>query len=546
MLPTTSAGHATARRLLILGAALLTPAQSQPLVTPRLPPPIRVIPVPTPSLTLRQIEDLGPAELRNLLTQNNIEFRVIPRPLRIPIIQPPVTKLGGPTTSTQETPDGQLLCSTQRYRLSSAPPEYAMKTLDQDKLWVGSFVRTAGLELGSMQAVNVPEARRNPYRITSALPSTAGSATIQPNQTAYNLAVAAVRQGVVGSPFGSTIRYEITEQSSAETSALKLGLKAGGIGYSVKAAGSYSTDNRQNRVSAVFVQNAFTLNADLGGAAPRDAFLKNPIPEDLAAVTDPANAAAYIDSITYGRLLFVEMTGSYSSQQMKAALDASYSGVSASVQAETQKVLSSSRFNVYAAGGNEAAVVDLIRTQKLAEYFRGSSDPRTLVPISFTARNFLGGAYAASATTGEYAESVCNPNSLKVGIRVSYRSIEPEDDRYDDVFGELSLNGSQVWARDSGQRTDLYKGQTLNLYSAPAPLTLNYGEARTLTLTARLMDWDRLSPNDVIGTWSENIDLRAVADEFRAGRGDLVRREFRKRGASDADGVLIVEFTRGS
>ncbi|MCP2013203.1 hypothetical protein L1280_000331 [Deinococcus sp. HSC-46F16] len=537
--------HRPSARVLLLGAALLTPAGAQPQVAPRLPP-LPVSPVPVPSLNLRQIEQLSGPELLRVLTQNNIEFRVIPRPLQIPIVRPPVTKLGGPTTSTQDTPDGQLLCSVQRYRLSSAPPEYAVKTLDQDTLWVGAFVRTAGLELGSMQAVSVPEVRRHPYRITSALPSTAGSATIQPNQTAYNLAVAAVRQGVVGSPFGSTIRYEITEQSSAETSALKLGLRAGGIGYSVKAAGSYSTDNRQNRVSAVFVQNAFTLNADLGGSTPQGAFLKAPTPEDLAALTDPANAAAYIDSITYGRLLFVEMTGSYSSQQMKAALDASYSGVSASVQAETQKVLSSSRFNVYAAGGNEAAVVDLIRTQRLADYFRGSSDPRTLVPISFTARTFVGGAYAASATTGEYAESVCNPNSLKVGVRVSYRSIEPEDDRYDDVFGELSLNGAEVWSRGSSQRVDLYRGQTLNLYSAPAPLTLNYGEPRTLTLAARLMDWDQFSPNDVIGTWSEAIDLRAVADEFRASGGDLVRREFRKRGAADADGVLIVEFIRSS
>ena len=59
---------------------------------------------------------------------------------------------------------------------------------------------------------------------------------------------------------------------------------------------------------------------------------------------------------------------------------------------------------------------------------KSTSGAASLVPISFTARTFVGGAYAASATTGEYAESVCNPNSLKVGVRVSYRSIEPEDD----------------------------------------------------------------------------------------------------------------------
>ncbi|WP_041227195.1 thiol-activated cytolysin family protein [Deinococcus deserti] len=526
------------------GGAQVRPLPVQP-IQPMRPAPVIIQPLRPLPTTLRQLDQLPRAELMNMITLANIQFTQIPRPtLIIPLLLPPITRVGPATQVVQDTPDGQVACSVQRYSLRAAPPEHAMKTLDQDKLWVGSLVRTAGLELGSMTAINIPEDRRNPYRVTSALSTVSGSATIAPNQTAYNLAAAAVRQGMVGNPFGSTVRYEITEQSSAETSALKLGLKAGGIGYSVKAAGSLSSENRQNRVSAAFVQNAFTMNADLGGRSATEAFLKNPTAEDLAAVTSPGSPAAYIDSITYGRLLFVEMTSSYTSQQMKAALDASYSGVSASAQAESQKVLSDSRFNVYAAGGSEQAVVDLIRTQKLAQYFRDTSDPRTLVPISFTARNFTDGTYAASSTTGEFAESVCNPNSVKAWVRVSYRSIEPEDSKYDDVFGEVALDGTGIWSLGSGNRVDLYKGQTLNLYRAAQPLTLNYGQARTMTLTGRLMDWDAGSPNDVIGVWNEAIDLRAVAEELKS--TDLVRREFRKRGEADADGVMIVEFSRNN
>ncbi|MFD1730874.1 thiol-activated cytolysin family protein [Deinococcus malanensis] len=529
------------------GGAQVRPLPVQPVQPVRPAPtivqPLRPLPIARP-MTLRQLDQLPRAELMNMITQAQIQFTQIPRrTFIIPVIASPITKVGAPVNVVQNTPGGPMACSVQRYSLRAAPPEHAMKTLDQDKLWVGSLVRTAGLELGSMTAINIPEERRHPYRITSTLPVVSGSATIQPHQTAYNLAVAGVRQGMVGNPFGSTVRYERTEQSSAETSALKLGLKAGGIGYSVKAAGSYSTENRQNRVSAVFVQNAFTMNADLGGRTAAEAFLKSPTAEDLAAVTGPSASAAYIDSITYGRLLFVEMTSSYTSQQMKAALDASYSGASASVQAEAEKVLSDSRFNVYAAGGNEQAIVDLIRTQKLAQYFQNTSDPRTLVPISFTARNFMDGTYAASSSTGEFAESVCNPNSVKATVRVSYRSIEPEDNRYDDVYGEVAVNGTQIWRLGSGDRVDLYKGQTLNLNGLSSPLTLNYGETRTMTLVGRLMDWD-MTGDDVIGMWNEVIDLRAVAEELRS--TDLVRREFRKRGSDDADGVMIVEFIRNN
>lgn len=465
-------------------------------------------------------------------------------PSKLKVVLPPqpprVTSTGRPTSGVQNTPNGPFLCSTQRYNVRASPAEYAAKSLDQDKLWVGALVKSARLSLGSMQTVNIPDSRRNPLRLTSMLPTAAGSATIAPNQTAYNQAVARVRQQAVGVPLGSTIRYEITEQSNAETSALKLGLNASGLVYNVKAAGSLDTQNRNNRISAAFVQNTFTMNADLGGQSPHEALLKAPTEADLAAVRDEV----YIDSVTYGRLLFVEMTSTYSSQEMKAALSASYAGSSGSASAQQSRVLQESRFNVYAAGGSEQEVINLIRTQRLGSYFGRPADPRTLVPISFTARNFVGGAYAVTAGTGDFAESVCNPNFVKVALRVSYRLITPNDSKYDDLYGSLDLDGQRVWTLPSDRHTALYRNQTVSLHtSGAAGLTLNYGEARSLSLNARLMDYDS-GPNDVIGMWNEAIDLAAVAEQFRSSGQPVVRREFPKRGEDDANGVLIVEFVR--
>lgn len=500
-----------------------------------------------PSMTFRQAVNLTPAQLTQALKTYNIAFQGLNRPvlIRVPA-KPTITPVGGATTSTQNTPDGQMLCSTQRYNLKSAPPEYAMKTLDQDKLWVGAFVKTQGLELGSMQSVNIPETRRKPYRVTSALPTASASATIQPNQTAYNLAAAAVRNGQVGTPFGSTIRYEITEQSSADTSALKLGMKATGIGYSVAAAGSYTSQNKQSRVSAIFVQNAFTLNADIGGQSATDGFLKDPTQADLDALS--GNKAAYVDSITYGRLLFVEMTSSYTSDEMKAALEGSYMGVSASTSAQQKKVLEQSRFNIYAAGGNEQAIMNLIRTQKLGDYFQTPADPRTLVPISFTARNFNSGSYAASASTGEYAETVCNPNSIKVQLRISVKLNRPDDGNdandYDNFYGNIDLDGDTVWSKTKNEKFDFYKNETKTLYKSSSPLTLNYGEARSMNLNARFMDWDSVSADDVISIYNKKIDLQAVADDFKATGRAVYRIEYSGKGSDGARSTLIIEFVR--
>lgn len=468
------------------------------------------------------------------------------RPVFVPGTQP-LRKTSRGTDSYQAAGSaGPLVCSRETFNVATAPIEYAMYSLDGDKMWVGSLVQSAGLQdgLGSLRTVNIPESRRQPYRITTALPITGGSATIDPNLSSYNGALATLRQKLNGTPYGSSVRYEVTEQSSADTSAMMLGLNASYLTAKVSMSASATSTNKMNTVTAAFVQNAFTVNADLGGNTARNAFLNNPTPEDLAAL----DGAAYVDSITYGRLLMVTMTSSYSSNEMKLALQAAYSSGFASVDGsfsmDTKKVLQSSSFKVYSNGGDDQAVIDLIRTQQLGSYFQKPAKPTTLVPVSFTARNVDSGLYAAYNTTGKYAVTVCNNASVKAWMTVYYKSIEPNDSKYDDIFGQLSQDGRVIWNVPEDRHFDLYKGSTFTVFKSADPLVLNFGEPRTTRITGTIMDHD-VGPNDVVGNFNDLIDLNAVAEEFRANPSQtVVRREIRRHGEDDADGVMIIEFSR--
>lgn len=471
--------------------------------------------------------------------------------LKIPIFVPGPQPLKKTSTNKDsykaDGSSGPLVCSRETFNVATAPIEYAMYNLDGDKMWVGSLVQSAGLQdgLGSMQTVNIPEARRKAYRITTALPITGGSATIDPNLTGYNTALATLRQKLNGTPYGSSVRYEVTEQSSADTSALMLGLNASYLTAKVSMSATTSSTNKLNTVTAAFVQNAFTVNADLGGSAPKDAFLKNPTADDLKALS----GAAYIDSITYGRLLMVTMTSSYSSNEMRLALQAAYSSGFASVDGsfsmDTKKVLQSSSFKVYSNGGDDQAIIDLIRTQQLASYFQKPATPTTLVPISFTARNIDNGLYAAYNTTGKYAVTVCNNASVKTWMTMYYKSIEPNDSKYDDIYGSLSLDGRVIWNVGEHSHFDLYKGSTFTVYKSGDPMVLNFDEPRTMRITGSIMDYDSVSANDVVGNFNDLIDLNGVAAEFKADpKKTVVRREIRRHGEDDADGILIIEFSR--
>jgi len=489
------------------------------------------------------------------------------------------TSTGTTENSRQNGAAGPLLCSVEKYNLASSPPEYAAGNFDQDKLWVGGLLQSDGLErgLGSLQALSIPSSKRRNIKLTSALPVVQGSATIAPSQSSYNETLARMRQAAASQRLGTTVRYEFAEESSFESSALKLGLDASYLTARVSGSLGLKDQSSSHKITAVFIQNAFTVNADLEGQAPGMALFGPKIikTKERRLGTDPGvsvndletlgwnrelsyrNPPTYVDSISYGRMLFVTMQSDYSASEMEAALRASYSapgaGVSASLDYNQQKVLSSSKFSVYASGGDEARVISLIRTGKLEDYFQGETSPTTFVPISFTSRHMGDNSHAAYLRSGEFAVTKCNAASLTVRPRILYRSIVPDDSKYDDLYGEVAINGTRLWTRAANQHVDLFIGTTRALFpddrgavgDTDYSITIPFDEDASAQLNVRLMDYDSTSRDDVIGSWNQAIDLRSVVDEFRNNSQlSLVTRTIRKKGGDDALGDLIIEFRK--
>lgn len=105
--------------LLLCGLVMTNQTWAQtplPVTRPVQTTPIRTVPLQTSPVITAPVS-------------TTVNFKKIPavqiRDIHIleRLSRPSITKVGAPTTQTQNTPNGQLICSVQRYNVRSSPPE---------------------------------------------------------------------------------------------------------------------------------------------------------------------------------------------------------------------------------------------------------------------------------------------------------------------------------------------------------------------------------------------------------------------------------------
>jgi hypothetical protein len=116
----------------------------------------------------------------------------------------------------------------------------------------------------------------------------------------------------------------------------------------------------------------------------------------------PNNLPVYVSNIVWGRLMVLTMTSSMEASRMKAALSASYAGMSGSVAAEHLEVLQPSEIKLVTVGGDAQAALDFLRSGNLGEFFKDDAPLTTAVPLSYTLRNLGDNSIAKVSETTSY------------------------------------------------------------------------------------------------------------------------------------------------
>jgi thiol-activated cytolysin len=117
-------------------------------------------------------------------------------------------------------------------------------------------------------------------------------------------------------------------------------------------------------------------------------------PEQLATYVQPDNPATFISSVTYGRIFYMLVESTSSSQEMEAKLDLSYGSfnnkLSGSVDVDSFQEMNNVKIKVIAYGGDSAGAISLAgerNIQDIAGRLEESTNIRTGLPLSYVVRS---------------------------------------------------------------------------------------------------------------------------------------------------------------
>ncbi|PKD44677.1 thiol-activated cytolysin family protein [Rhodohalobacter barkolensis] len=196
-----------------------------------------------------------------------------------------------------------------------------------------------------------------------------------------------------GEEVPANFQLEIQEVQSESQLAVELGLDVSTFTTKVKSNMSFSTDREYNRFLVKLSQEYYTMSFDLPTSLSQ-LFDESVTPEQLATYVQPDNPATFISSVTYGRIFYMLVESTSSSQEMEARLNISYGSfdnkVSGSVDVDSFQKMNNVKIKVIAYGGDSAGSISLAgeRTiEAIAERLEESTNIRTGLPLSYVVRS---------------------------------------------------------------------------------------------------------------------------------------------------------------
>lgn len=433
------------------------------------------------------------------------------------------------------TDDDLYTCTTTPYNITKNPEEIAIHNPDASVLWPGALIRgESHLQTGSLEPLAISREKRAPLGISiqggGVLGIPGGVSTIveQPvgstiregiNQIVVNALGADVAVGAGASSFNSV------ESHSSTQALLNLGLDARYLGGEVSGRLNYSKAANEHTYTAYYVQRLFTVAVDLP-ERPSSFFSDSMTPEDLASLgISNHNLPLYIDSVSYGRILMFSFTSTDSRERIAAALEFSYNspvgGVDGFAEAELQETLSEARIEIFALGGPNIGVQNLIREGNLASYFEAPLAINQVEPISFTIRNLYDNRLAKVVNSTEYEVRECQPAAADLPPPIHWWALDDNnDDSAGDIpFGTLRGTYGAGWnGSDPNDKSIVFDGS--GEYLSTYPILQAIPTTGTFSISAwinpRVLDRTRfnfVNPFD-FSTIISQVGGREIAGDF--------------------------------
>ena len=351
-------------------------------------------------------------------------------------------------------------CTVTPYSLTDNPDKIVTFDPDSEILWVGSLLQGKGYKDGIGSLNELPIRERAPVELSINLLTGNNTVTVKnPTVASVNQAIGQLIQKAEQAGFksGSDVSFTQKETHSVEQAALKMGVAAKYMGFSIKASLNASRSAEERTITAFFIQNMFTVSMSIPQtpeAVFSDDFTQEVLDEQIALGRIGAdNVPTYVSNIVYGRVLKFSFTSTASEEKIKATLNAAYSGIGASgeinLSAEQKKILEESEVGLVTIGGDGENALAVIRSGNLRDFFKKDAPLTTARPLSYTVRNLGDNSIAQITETTNYNVKECTARPVAETKIVTIPSTQisnfvPPHTRGDREFGG---HGPNVFVR---------------------------------------------------------------------------------------------------
>ncbi len=214
-------------------------------------------------------------------------------------------------------------------------------------------------------------------------------------------------------PANFTFNY--SQVQSEQALALSLGIDYNSAFTDVSSDFSFSSGSSLNRILVKLKQSFYTMSFDIP-TSDAGIYAPNVTPSDLAQYVGPGNPAAFISDVTYGRIYYMLIESSSSYTEMEASINASFSGVVASAEANIDGSSLSSldqlKIKVMAFGGDATSTLLTVgetNLGNLVDLLAESTTISTGVPISYVVRSVQTKQIVSVQLATQYDVTECSP-----------------------------------------------------------------------------------------------------------------------------------------
>jgi hypothetical protein len=287
--------------------------------------------------------------------------------------------------------DDTYYCTETTYSRTEGRADQPVFNPAAGVLYPGNLLQGKGIVDGVLQPIPLD---RGPGDIVIDLVNGSTTPGVSVDQMSFKSVAEAMNTIVTETPddLPARTRYSMKQVRSAEELAVAIGVDFEIIGFALEGEFNYQESSEYNRFVVQLTQEYYTMVYDLPTTYD-EVFAPEVTSDQLATYVQPGNPAAFVHSVTYGRMFYLLIQSTNTVQQISASIDASFSAAvaSGSVSADASYISELSDLSIggWAEGGDASLAGGALQgdVDALSAFIEDGGTITTGVPLSYVVRS---------------------------------------------------------------------------------------------------------------------------------------------------------------